>query len=351
MSEYKDLISKKTYNSANEIIETLPEYCQNYFDNKSGRHSANTALSYAIEIRKFLIWMTENITSLKNHTIREIPIESINNLTDADAGHYMRSIRSLKSSSKKHCLAALNGFFKFLIRTKRIQGPNPFDEADVAAEEHKVVYLDKDEKASFLNSVVDGEGLSNKQKKYYEKNSVRDTAIALLFFATGLRVSELVGIDIDDINFNNHSIRVTQKGKQETDDYVYMSDESEGAVREYLEIRESLYKPDKNEKALFLNHGRNIKDSDGKIFRQSGYRITIKSTERLVKRYKDAANITKKVTPHRLRATFAMNVLESNGDLRLTQQLMHHKNVQTTQIYTTRENELKSYRNITESNE
>lgn len=341
-------MNKKTHNNANEIIETLPIYCQTYFDNKSGRHSANTALSYAAEIRKFLMWLLDNVPDLENCSLSEIPIETIDKLDDTDAGHYMRFISSLKSSSKKHTIAALNGLIKYLIRTKRIHGPNPFDEAKVNAEQHKVVYLDNEEKAAFLQAVVEGDGLLKKQKKYYEKNGVRDTAIAMLFFATGLRVSELVGIDIDDIDFKNHSIRVTQKGKDESDDYVYMSDESEGALREYLEIRESLYDPLKTERALFLNHGRNIKDEDGNSVKQSGYRITVKSTERLIKRYKDAANITKKITPHRLRATFAMDVLEAKGDLRLTQQLMHHKNVQTTQLYTTREKELRSYRNITE---
>ena len=348
MSKYKDQMNKKKSEMADDIIDTLPEYCRSYFYNKSGKHSANTALHYAIEIRKFMLWLIDNIPELDGCTLDAIPIEVIDKLDDTDGGHYMLAIRNLKSASKKRTLAALNGLFKFLIRSKRIHGPNPFDEAAVDVEEHKVIYLEGDEKASFLHAVTEGSGLIRKQQKYYEKNGVRDTAITMLFFATGLRVSELVGIDLDDVNLKNHSIRVTQKGKDETKDCVYMSDESEGALREYLEIRESLYKPLKTERALFLNHGRNIKDEKGEPVTQPGYRITVKSAERLIKRYKDAANITKRVTPHRLRATYAMNVLESTGDLRLTQQLMHHKNIQTTQRYTTREKELSSYRNITE---
>lgn len=131
----------------------------------------------------------------------------------------------------------------------------------------KIIRMEPNEVADFLDNVEYGSGLTERQKKYHEKNKVRDLALLSLMLSTGMRVSECVGIDIRDVDFDNMRIKIVRKGGKEA--YVYFSDEASEALLEYLDERKKLIPEKGHEDALFLS---------GQL-----KRISVRSVENIVK--------------------------------------------------------------------
>ena len=163
-----------------------------------------------------------------------------------------------------------------------------------------------------------GTGLNPKQQLYHEKNRARDYAILTLFLDTGLRVSELVGINISDLNFERHAVSVIRKGGNQQ--YIYFSDQTEQILRDYLDVRH-MYRPVDDEDALFLS--------------KLGKRLSAKSIQVMVKKYATSALPDKmdKITPHKLRSTFATDMFQATGDIKLVSEQLGYTNFNTTTIY------------------
>jgi site-specific recombinase XerD len=152
---------------------------------------------------------------------------------------------------------------------------------------------------------------------------LRDRAILELLFSTGLRVSELCSLPRDlDIERDSFSVR----GKGEKFRVVFLSDSARGALRAYLKKRADM------DDALFVHIGRGGEKAQEK--ERGSLRLTARSIERLIRRYAIRAGISKKVTPHVIRHSFATDLLENGADLRSVQALLGHANIATTQIYT-----------------
>jgi site-specific recombinase XerD len=154
------------------------------------------------------------------------------------------------------------------------------------------------------------------------KIGLRDRAILELLFSSGLRVSELVGLNRDDINLKRQEFMV--RGKGQKDRPVFVSDQAANWLRQYLARRTDNYKP------LFIHYAGVKSELD-----EGNYtRLTARSVQRLVAKYAKRAGILKRVTPHTLRHSFATDLLQNGADLRSVQALLGHANVATTQIYT-----------------
>ena len=153
-------------------------------------------------------------------------------------------------------------------------------------------------------------------KKVNNGRILRDKAILELFFSTGLRLSELCSLDRDlDLSKDEFSIR----GKGEKVRVVFLSDSAKDAIRDYLKARKDMDEP------MFIQFSRNGGKSN---------RLTPRSIERIVKYYAIAAGISKKVTPHIIRHSFATDLLSNGADIRSVQMMLGHANIATTQIYT-----------------
>jgi site-specific recombinase XerD len=153
-------------------------------------------------------------------------------------------------------------------------------------------------------------------------NGLRDRAILELLFSSGLRVSELVGLDRDHINLKRREFRV--RGKGQKDRPVFISDEAAAWIEKYLAMRTD------NTKPLFIRYSGTKKvDNTGNFTR-----LTARSVQRMVGRYALLAGITKHVSPHTLRHSFATDLLMNGADLRSVQAMLGHSNIATTQIYT-----------------
>lgn len=187
-----------------------------------------------------------------------------------------------------------------------------------------------------MSSVSSGLGLTDKQNQARVKTSVRDEAICLTLIRTGLRVSELVGLNLRDVNLKDTCFQVMRKRSKE--DTVFFDDEVKGAIEAWLDVRPT-YCTDKEEQALFVV-------TQGKYM---GKRLSVRSVQLLVKKYAEAGAPTagSKITPHKLRATFATDMLRATGNVALVQEELNHESPTTTMLYADRRIlDLRKARNI-----
>ena len=217
----------------------------------------------------------------------------------------------LKAITQAYHLIALRGFLKYLARREiRSLDPSLVDLPKVTRKQ--VTFLHYDEVEDMLAQI-----------DISTESGLRDRAIIELLYSGGLRVSELVGLNRDSINLERREFMVRGKGSK--DRPIFISKSAADKVRDYLDARtDSL-------PALFLNNSKNLQavDTSGNY-----RRITARSVERIVERYARLAGITKHVSPHTLRHSFATDLLMNGADLRSVQSMLGHADISTTQIYT-----------------
>lgn len=179
-----------------------------------------------------------------------------------------------------------------------------------------IIRLDIDEVALLLDYVENcGKELTGQKKVYYEKTKTRDLAILTLLLGTGIRVSECVGLDINDIDFKNNGIKVTRKGGSEM--VIYFGEEVRNALENYLETTRASATPlPDHENALFLSTQRK--------------RMGVQAIENMVKKYARQVTPNKKITPHKLRSTYGTSLYKETGDIYLVADVLGHKDVNTT---------------------
>lgn len=216
----------------------------------------------------------------------------------------------LQKTTQNYHLIALRSFLKFC--AKRDVVALPADKIELAKTTRKQVTFLSSEEVLRLFTVVNTSKISG----------LRDRAILELLFSSGLRVSELVGLDKDHINLKRREFTV--RGKGQKDRPIFISEDAADWIEKYLDSR-----PD-NTKPLFARYSGNKKiDLSGNF-----HRLTARSVQRMVARYALMAGLTKHVSPHTLRHSFATDLLMNGADLRSVQAMLGHSNISTTQIYT-----------------
>lgn len=225
---------------------------------------------------------------------------------------------TLKKNTQNYHLIALRSFLKYLMK-RGITALSP-DRIDLAKiKERSLDLISTDELNRLLKAPLT---LAETSKKFDIQKRLRDKAILELFFSTGLRLSELCSINRDlDLSKDEFSIR----GKGEKVRVVFLSDSAKEAIRNYLKVRKDMDEP------LFIQYSRNGGKSN--LSAQAG-RLTPRSIERIVQYYAIVAGISKKVTPHIIRHSFATDLLSNGADIRSVQMMLGHANIATTQIYT-----------------
>lgn len=211
---------------------------------------------------------------------------------------------NLKKNTQNYHLIAVRSFLKYL--AKRSISSMPPDRIELAKTSGRELELISEDELSRLLDAPDGKS----------EKTLRDKAILELFFSTGLRVSELCRLDIDSINLNRDEFTVRGKGDKVR--LVFLSDSAKEALQAYLIKRKDM------SQFLFVSLAKNKKIA----------RLTPRSVERIVKFYAIKAGISRKVTPHIIRHSFATDLLQNGADIRSVQIMLGHANVSTTQIYT-----------------
>lgn len=278
-----------------EIDDLKREFLE-YTEITKGR-SVKTIENYDHYLSRFVEFAkAKKVSDISEEKIREFRLWL--NRQGGTAGN------SMKRRTQNYYLIALRAFLKFL--AKRDIKALPPDRIELAKVPERSLDLITSAELDRLLKAPDGKTLK----------SLRDKAMLELLFSTGLRVSELCSLD-SDIDFSRDELSVRGKGDKVR--VVFLSPDAKTAVGAYLKSRKDM------EEALFVNYGRGSSKPG---------RLTPRSVELIVKFYATKAGITKKVTPHVVRHSFATDLLENGADLRSVQALLGHANIQTTQIYT-----------------
>ena len=308
----------------NAILELdLPDFCAEYFVGISNTTTTLTRLNYAYDIRTFFKYLVSKIPRFKNKSTKDVTPADIESLSPFEIEAYLSYVAIYKKADgkvvnngdrgKSRKLSAIKSLIKFFEK-KQIIRYNPTASVDTPKlHEKEIVRLDNNEIGTMLNVVDSGVGLSERQMKYQENTRIRDVAIVSLFLGTGIRVSELVGIDTKDINFDDLSFVVTRKGGARV--ILYFSDEVAGPLYDYYMIRMANNKA-KDDPALFLS--------------LQNKRITTRAVENIVKKYSQIATPLKRITPHKLRSTFGTQLYRQTGDIYVVADVLGHKDVNTT---------------------
>lgn len=287
-------------------LRTLTRQFLEYIEIERGR-SLKTVLNYERYLNRFLDYSKkENPADITDELIREyrlwlnrLSVKLANGKTD-----------TLKRKTQNYHLIALRAFLKFLAK-KGIAtlAPERIELAKVPERSLELISIDE------LNRLINGPSGT-------DVKNLRDKAILEMLFSTGLRVSELCSLS-RDIDFRSDELSV--RGKGEKVRVVFLSDSAKEAVKAYLAKRGDM------DEALFVQLQGPIKKNAAK---NDTLRLTSRSMERIVKYYAIKAGISKKVTPHVIRHSFATDLLHNGADLRSVQALLGHANISTTQVYT-----------------
>lgn len=305
------------------ILEELPSFCKQFFRGIENNTSSRTRLAYAYDLRVFFEFMHNNNSYCQKTEIKDYPLTILECISRDDIEEYLEYVtyyqkgnRELTNEErgKSRKLASLRSFYNYFYQAELIQ-KNPAVLIPMPKlHEKEIIRLDADEVAILLDQVEDGSKLTKSQLKYHEKTKVRDAALLTLLLGTGIRVSECVGLDIEDVDFKNNGIKIRRKGGYET--AVYFGEEVETALKTYLEQRHHIIPLAGHEHALFLS--------------LQNRRITVRAVENLVKKYASTVTSLKKITPHKLRSTYGTSLYRETGDIYLVADVLGHKDVNTT---------------------
>ena len=308
-----------------KLIRELPPFCADFFRGIEPRTSSRTRIAYAYDLSIFFDFLIQTNPIWKNKDKRDFTVDVLDQIGVMDLEEYLEFLKCHSTENKEDLIntergltrkmSSLKSFYNYFFRNERIQ-TNPAALVKLPKlHEKEIIRLEPNEVAELLDFIEScGDGLSNHQRAYYEKTKERDFAIITLLLGTGIRVSECVGLDIEDVDFKNNGIKVLRKGGNEM--FVYFGDEVAEALKKYIEVRAGITPVAGHEHALFYSAQRK--------------RINVKTVENLVKKYASQVTTTKKITPHKLRSTYGTTLYQETGDIYLVADVLGHKDVNTT---------------------
>ena len=304
-----------------ELLEELPSFCEDYFIGIETRTSCQTRLKYAYDLRIFFDFLCTR--RLKGRELLSLTLKDLENVTHNDIevflsylSHYQFRGKwlSCNEKAKARKLSTVRALFKYFFSKGMISVDNAAKVATPKLHDKEILRLEGDEVADLIEVAESGSGLSRHAANYHAKTAVRDTAIISLFLGTGIRISELVGLDNDSFNFADNSFIVVRKGGNRA--ILYFSDEVKYALLAYLYEKQEDKKVPENENAFFLS--------------MQYKRINVRTVEILVKKYSQIITPLKKITPHKLRSTYGTRLYNETGDIYIVADVLGHRDVNTT---------------------
>lgn len=308
-----------------ELLKTMPSFCRDYFRGIEPTTTAKTRIGYGYDIRTFFRFLLSENPSFKNAKMTDICLSDLDQLQPVDIEEYLEYLKYYTYDGQvftndergiKRKFASLRCFFLYYQKRDLLRH-NPTVVVDMPKlHDREIIRLDADEVSDLLELVEHGgDHLSGMKKVYYEKNKQRNIAIFTLFLGTGIRVSECVGLDIEDVDFKNNRIRIIRKGGKE--EYVYFGEEVANALKSYITEERVHVKPrEGHEHALFYSIQKR--------------RISVQAIENLVNEYTSQITSFKHITPHKLRSTYGTALYQQTGDIYLVAEVLGHNDVNTT---------------------
>ena len=307
-----------------EMMKELPPFCTEFFRGIEPRTSTRTRIAYAYDLSVFFDFLKKENPVFSKMERMDFKLEQLDQITVTDLEEYMEYLK-YRFNEQNHeimnqergimrKISSLKSFYNYFFRTEKLT-TNPAALVRLPKlHDKEIIRLDVDEVVLLLDAVEQGEGLTEKQKAFHKRTRLRDLALLTLLLGTGIRVSECVGLDINDVEFKNGGIHIHRKGGKEVT--VYFGSEVENALQDYLDERFGIIPEEGSEQALFLSMQRK--------------RMNVRSVENLVKKYAHIVTPLKKITPHKLRSTYGTNLYRETGDIYLVADVLGHSDVNTT---------------------
>ncbi len=321
-----------TYHQENEmknieyirkICDELPPYVRKFFRAIQQSKASRTRLGYARDIKTFFEYICEAYPDGSFDSPKDIPLETLSAIKSDFIEDYMDYLQMYRKDGRiitngkaaiRRKITALSVFYAYFYKNDLVS-QNPVAKVErPRLKDKQIVRMDNAEVATFLDTVEYGNNLTQKQLQYHNKAKTRDLALLTLMLSTGIRISECVGLDIHDVDFDNMCIKITRKGGKES--IVYFSDEACGPLAEYIEERKKIEAADGHENALFLSSQKK--------------RIGVRTVENMVKKYSMSSVPLKHITPHKLRSTYGTALYQETSDIYLVAEVLGHSDVNTT---------------------
>lgn len=324
MATYHSEVANELTLKLREVLKELPDFSREFFLAIANNTEVGTRVAYAYDLRVFFNFLIKACPQFIDKSVKDLKIQDLSNISATDLNEFMSYIeyyvntdgeeKANNEKGKARKLAAVRKLFKYFYKMEKIDS-NPAELVDTPKiHDKEIVRLEPNETAQLLDIIENGEKLTESEKKYYNKNAKRDLAIVTLLLGTGMRVSECVGIDLDDIDFNVNGVKIIRKGGSSMT--IYFGDEVEKALKDYIQIRLEMQPKEGSEKALFLS----IQNK----------RIGVRSVEKLVEKYAKKVTTLKKISPHKLRSTYGTTLYNETGDIYLVADVLGHKDVNVT---------------------
>lgn len=323
---YHELVDVANTKKLRELIRGLPPFAADFFRGIEPTTSSRTRIAYAYDLHVFFEYLNTSHPHFMDRDIQTYEVSELDAVKPVDIERYMEYLRYYSSSDDSQPdrinheqgimrkVSSLKTFFHYFFRREEITTDAPALVDLPKLHEKEIIRLDVDEVAELLDEVESGDKLTERQKAYHEKTKIRDLALMTLLLGTGIRVSECVGLNLDDVDFRNAGVHIHRKGGREVT--VYFGDEVEEALRVYAEERNRIIPAQGHEDAFFLSLQRK--------------RMSVRSVENLVKKYARTVTTLKHITPHKLRSTYGTNLYRETGDIYLVADVLGHSDVNTT---------------------
>ncbi len=329
---YRDQVDAARIIQIREICRDLPPACYDFISAITVTTGTFTRLAYAMDMRTFFHFLQSERVVFSNKPLYLFKDEDLAAVSQSDLAAYVDYLtlyykndqddqsRPLKllvnhELAIKRKLCSLRAFYEYLFMNQRVPSNVTQLIALPKVHEKPIIHLSESEMSRLLSVAETGEKLTARQQQYQKLTAKRDYAMLSLFLGTGIRVSECVSLNIADVNLEDNAFLVTRKGGNQV--MLYFPAEVAEALSAYLEERNKIEALPGHENALFLSLQRR--------------RITQRAVQQLVKKYATvAAPLKPKISPHKLRSTFATNLYSATGDIYLVADVLGHSSVETT---------------------
>jgi site-specific recombinase XerD len=282
-----------------------------------------TRLGYLQDLKIFFHFLTTEIAEFVGKDVLQVTFSDLNKLTSLhieiflnylNLYEYNNKTYTNSSKSKARKLSSIRSFLKYYFKKEKIY-TNVASKVDAPKiKDKEIVRLEIDEVVKMLNQAEYGAQLTKQQQGFHKHTKTRDVAMLSLFLGTGIRISECVGINVDDIDFENSAFTVTRKGGNRV--ILYFNEEVKEALQNYLVDRAKIKDLKETENALFLSLQKK--------------RMNVRSVQELVKKYSLLSTPLKRITPHKLRSTYGTNLYRETKDIYIVADVLGHKDVNTT---------------------
>lgn len=312
--EKRDMLNQRKMRA---LSSQLPDFCYDFFIGIESNSSSLTRMGYARDLNIFFDYLAEilhkNKADITTKDLDELKSNQIEQFL-SHLAYYESDGKVVKNGDrgKARKLAAVRSLFKYLFNHDIISS-NVASKVQMPKLHNKeIIRLEPDEVSRMIDSVSNN--TFSKHKRAYNKNTEeRDNALVTLFLGTGVRISECIGLNLEDIDFTQNAFKVTRKGGNQT--VLYFSEEVASALKIWLKKRATMG-IDPNERALFVSLQKK--------------RISVRAVENLVKKFAQEASPLKKISPHKLRSTYGTNLYRETKDIYIVADVLGHKDVNTT---------------------